>query len=301
MIPAFRCGRETPWGGENLRNLYNKYALGTKIGESYELSARDGLQSCSADGRTLKELVETFGSDLVGSRVKGEFPLTIKLVDTKQSQSICVRAMAETENSMGIFVVQAEQSSEIVCGLTEGTTADILSNTLDRSGDIKQLLQTVTVDTGDSLCVAEGVVSGIGAGLLLYVIEDSSGAAWRLLNWNAENASWTEKATQYETAARYLKMISNTSAKIVTNHDSNALIALDAPRFQMQRLRDAVDMKFSQTPEHFTVLTCLSPAEMRLESGKMMYLSAGQTVLIPAMTCSFTFTCGNALYVFPKV
>ena len=38
LLPAFRSDRETPWAGDILRRCYEKYTLGTQIGESYAFS-----------------------------------------------------------------------------------------------------------------------------------------------------------------------------------------------------------------------------------------------------------------------
>lgn len=308
MLPAYRSGRETPWGGEKLSEQYNKYALGTKIGESYELSLRDGLMNCSPDGRTLLALIDLYGADLLGTHVRKESILTIKLVDAKACQSVCICAQHKivnesTDRKIGYIILHADDESRLVCGLTAGTTANMLEDALEQGCGIEPFLNVVPVDSGDSVVLSADGAHAVGAGILLYGVENFTASTYRLADWDAEKKNWCRKSAQFATAVQQLCLPKKEPVVICRKRsaDHEDDIALDTPDFQVKRLRKAEGMAFTKSTEHYSVLTCLSPGEICLETGRMMYLTAGQTVLIPAMTCEFTFTCADALLAWPKV
>ena len=92
-------------GRSPLSALYGKALPGDAlIGESFELSAYEGRESRAADGRSLRELVETHRADLVGAAVwarYGRFPLLIKLLDAQQDcRSKCIPTTS-TPSAMG--------------------------------------------------------------------------------------------------------------------------------------------------------------------------------------------------------
>ena len=107
VIPLTPYYREMVWGGRRLAELYGKVLPDDAlIGESFELSAYEGRESRTADGRSLRELVETHRADLVGTavweRYDGRFPLLIKLLDAQQDLSIQVHPDDEYARRNGL-------------------------------------------------------------------------------------------------------------------------------------------------------------------------------------------------------
>ena len=76
MIPAFRYGAMTPWGGEGLR-AWGKDIPDPRTGESLEVSALPGLESRDEDGHTLSDLLARHGAALRGTQVGETFPLLL--------------------------------------------------------------------------------------------------------------------------------------------------------------------------------------------------------------------------------
>jgi mannose-6-phosphate isomerase len=50
MLPYFRHGVETPWGGDGLRTLFHKAIPDGLTGESLEISALPGMESYVENG-----------------------------------------------------------------------------------------------------------------------------------------------------------------------------------------------------------------------------------------------------------
>ena len=105
MNPAYRYGAMTPWGGDRLQLIFGKDIPDERTGEGLEVSAIPGLESRDEQGNTLPELIEKYGEALVGTHVKGPFPLLLKLLDAKDTLSVQVHPddayAARVENKLG--------------------------------------------------------------------------------------------------------------------------------------------------------------------------------------------------------
>ena len=66
MVPAFRDGALTPWGGNRLAELFGKKTQNECTGESLEVSCIPGLESTDPMGRKLPELIREHGEKLIG-------------------------------------------------------------------------------------------------------------------------------------------------------------------------------------------------------------------------------------------
>ena len=78
LLPAFRHGAQTPWGGDALARLFHKAIPDARTGEAMEASTLEGLESRLEDGRPL--------SALTG----GPLPLLLKLLDAREPLSVQV-------------------------------------------------------------------------------------------------------------------------------------------------------------------------------------------------------------------
>ena len=86
LSPAFK---DYLWGGERLKNEFNKNTDMTPLAESWELSAhKDGQSIVTTDdyaGLTLTDYVTAIGKEALGTACGKYdcFPLLIKLIDAK--------------------------------------------------------------------------------------------------------------------------------------------------------------------------------------------------------------------------
>lgn len=98
---------ERVWGGRTLARFGKRLPPNRLIGESWEISDRDDAQSVVANGdqkgRTLRQLVETLGSRLLGANCASakRFPLLIKLLDAHERLSLQVHPPATIATQLG--------------------------------------------------------------------------------------------------------------------------------------------------------------------------------------------------------
>lgn len=189
--------KERVWGARNLERLYCKKLPATvPIGESWEISDRPGDVSVIANGplagKDLHWLVENHRADLLGDAKleAGRFPLLIKLLDAQEKLSLQVHPPAakaaelkgDPKTEMW-FIADAIPNAELYVGLKRGVTrADFERRIGD--GSVAECFHRVPVKPGESMFLPSGRVHAIGAGLVIFEIQQNSDTTYRVFDWN---------------------------------------------------------------------------------------------------------------------
>lgn len=185
------------WGGRNLERLYSKkLPAGAVIGESWEVSDRPSDVSVISNGplagKDLHWLVENHRADLLGdARLEaGRFPLLIKLLDARDVLSLQVHPPAHKAAELRgdpktemWFIAEADPSAQLQVGLKRGVTrADFERRIHD--GSVAECFHRVPVRAGDAMFLPSGRVHAIGAGLVIFEIQQNSDTTYRVFDWN---------------------------------------------------------------------------------------------------------------------
>lgn len=189
--------KERVWGARNLERLYGKpLPPAVPIGESWEISDRPGDVSVIANGplagKDLHWLVENHRADLLGD-VKleaGRFPLLIKLLDAQEKLSLQVHPPASKAAELKgdpktemWFIADASPQAELYVGLKRGVTRADFERRIG-AGSVAECFHRVPVQAGDSMFLPSGRVHAIGAGLVIFEIQQNSDTTYRVFDWN---------------------------------------------------------------------------------------------------------------------
>ncbi len=182
------------WGGRRMETLlgHSLPDTTTPFGEAWAVSDRPEAQSTTADGLTLHELwttrrAEVFGKDAPAS---DRFPLLMKILDACDDLSIQVHPPAsmatelkgEPKTEMW-FIAHADPGAKIYAGLKQGATQADFEKAL-QDGTVAEVVHVIEARTGDCLFIPSGRVHAIGAGLLIYEIQQNSDTTYRVFDWN---------------------------------------------------------------------------------------------------------------------
>ena len=194
MVPAFRSGKATPWGGERLKEIYGKDIPETPTGESLEVSCIPGLESRDPMGRTLPELIERYRDKMAGRYADRKFPLLLKLIDARLPLSVQVHpndayARLNEDGKLGkneawLILDTPAGGGELVYGIQSGTGMEELRAACLQGKAVEPLLRRVKVKPGDICYIPAGCVHAIGAGIMLYEIQESSDLTYRFYDWD---------------------------------------------------------------------------------------------------------------------
>ncbi|MEN8151050.1 MAG: type I phosphomannose isomerase catalytic subunit [Planctomycetota bacterium] len=181
LVPRYQ---EKPWGGRRLERTFGRgLAAGAKIGESWELYDRPDGAAEIANGPLAGRTV----ADLRGKR---RIPLLTKIIDAMDTLSVQVHPDGEAaseldgeEKTEAWYVIDAEPGARIYKGLKDGVGVRDLLTALDR-GTVPDLLHSFEPSPGDLVYLPAGTVHAIGAGVLLYEVQQNSDTTYRLYDWD---------------------------------------------------------------------------------------------------------------------
>jgi mannose-6-phosphate isomerase len=185
------------WGGRHLETLYGKpLPPDVSVGESWEISDRPGDESVIAHGplrgKTLHWLMLQGPGDLLGPRdpMPARFPLLIKIIDAREVLSLQVHPPAAVAARLGSepktemwYVARAEPGAELFVGLKEGVTRAEFERKL-AAQTVAQCFHRIAVKEGDAMFLPSGRVHALGAGLVIFEIQQNSDTTYRVFDWN---------------------------------------------------------------------------------------------------------------------
>ena len=176
------------WGGNKLRD-WGKSSTEDRIGESWELSFVTGDEAKIDDGRTL---AEAFDKSAWGENCHNFefFPVLTKFIDAREKLSVQVHPSDEyalkNEGMYGKsemwYVVDAEEGAGLYMGLSRECTPEEFSKKV-ADGTVEELLSFRTVKPGDVFFIPAGTIHAIGAGVLIYEIQQNSTLTYRLYDY----------------------------------------------------------------------------------------------------------------------
>ena len=190
--------KDRVWGGRELERLYGKsLPAGSPIGESWEISDRPGEASVIANGplagKDFSWLMDNHAAEILGDArpaAEGRFPLLCKILDAREKLSLQVHPPAakakeldgEPKTEMW-YIADAAPDATLYVGLKRGVTrAEFEQKIAD--GTVADCFHRIPVKAGDVMYLPSGRVHAIGAGLVIFEIQQNSDTTYRVFDWN---------------------------------------------------------------------------------------------------------------------
>ncbi|MBR5344649.1 MAG: class I mannose-6-phosphate isomerase [Clostridia bacterium] len=296
MHPAFRGGKLTPWGGERLKTVYGKDIAEVPTGESLEVSCIPGLESTDDSGVKLPELIRTYGVRFAGRFADGAFPLLLKIIDAAEPLSVQVHpddayAHDHENGKLGKteawLILDAPEGAELVYGIREGTDLATLKAACEQGAAVEPLLRRVKVKPGDVCYIPAGCVHAIGAGIMLYEIQQSSDITYRFYDWNRLDKNGKGRELHLKQALDVTDL--TLAPEPVRAEDTPVARVLDKTFFTLDILnpREGAPVDVPKI-EDFGLLTGLDgELTLRWENGSMP-LCPGESLYIPCAAPALT-------------
>lgn len=304
MHPAYRCGEQTPWGGDALRRLYGKDIPDERTGEALEISCIPGLESTDDSGETLTALIARSGAALVGEGNAEPFPLLLKLLAAKSSLSVQVHPNDEYamthEKKLGKTeawaILDAEPGAKLCYGLREGVTLAALEKALTNGEDVEPMIAKVEISAGDVLYMPSGMVHAIGGGITLYEIQQSSDVTYRLWDYNRANGKGEMRPLHIRQSLDVIDPgLKGLRTRMPEAEELGEHTVLDVPAFKLGCVCVKGEHTLSRNERSFRMFTALDAMLIVWQGGKLA-LKAGESALIPARAPELTVVgTGRAL------
>jgi len=286
--------REMIWGGRKLGEAFGKaLPQGKRIGESWEVSAYEGMESVveggSLDGCTLRRLTETYGGALLGkgvmSRYEGDFPLLIKLLDANQDLSIQVHpddAYAQAKGlgrfgKMEAWYVLRSDAGRIAYGLKEGVDAEAFREAIE-TGQVEDAVRYMETSAGDVAPLMPGTVHALCSGVMIYEVQQTSDLTFRIYDYGRTGADGKPRDLHIEASMDVIDF--GRQPEVVRQAEGTTLV--ETEHFRLERLRPGDGQEERAAIGSFSALTVVTGAVTLKADGEEVEVETGETVLAPA-------------------
>lgn len=289
------------WGGQKVKTHFGMdYSPLPNCGEAWLISGYNDEQSVVSDGflegNELNELLEVYMEELVGDNVYerygNEFPILVKLIDSRDWLSIQVhpddqlarkRKLGNGKTEMW-YVLDAGEDSELISGfnrkMSKGEYLDHLEN-----NKLREILNFEKVHAGDVYYIPAGRVHALGPGVFLAEIQQTSDTTYRIHDWDRLQPDGTFRELHKEEAldaidfeipekyrTEYEVKHNETSELISSPHFTTNLISLNKALKKDYSLIDS-----------FVIYLCVEGDFVLEHRDGKIPVSAGEALLIPAV------------------
>jgi mannose-6-phosphate isomerase len=189
MSPAFD---PRPWGTLDLSAIYPNHKFNERIGEAWLTGDSGVVSNGPLAKRSLAELSEEFGADLVGTAARDpqRFPLLLKFLFPEEKLSVQVHPDDATAQRFGEpwgktecwYVAHAKPGSQIALGLKPGVTVAQFEQSIHEKR-AEELLNWINIYQGEMIYVAGGTVHTLGPGAVIVETQQQSDTTYRLYDY----------------------------------------------------------------------------------------------------------------------
>jgi mannose-6-phosphate isomerase len=296
------------WGGRRLAGVLAAPLPGDgPIGEAWVLTDRDDYPSKVAngplEGRTIGQLMTEASVAMMGQLAPRfrRFPLLLKFLDAQETLSVQVHPSdaypdllppGETGKTEAWVVLEAGKESRIYAGLKPGVTADDLRSGI-ANGTVADQLAYFTPKPGDGVFIPAGTVHTLGAGMVVFEVQQNSDVTFRLFDWDHVDAKTGQpRPLQVDQALACIDYAQGPDGPVAPVVEAAVPVVrerlFDCEYFQLWRLR-------GESP--FTVgAECLPRVLIGMEgAGQVEYfgdtydVGKGEVWLLPAVVGECTF------------
>jgi mannose-6-phosphate isomerase len=294
-----------PWGGRRLAEFGFDLPPSEPIGEAVITAPEAIIGEGPQVGRTLGEVVQDDPTAALGTRgliATGNrplFPLLVKLIDAAEDLSIQVHPtdeFAKTDDSLGKteswHILDAAPNGTLYLGLRPDITVGEMEQIAREGGRTGGLMRRLSAKPNETVLIPAGTIHALGAGVLVYEIQQPSAITYRLDDWGRVDAQGKSRDLHIAQSV----IVANGDyrpefiAPVELHRPAGRTQILTACRyFAVERIAlgagESVTNTSAESPQ---VFTCLRGGFVMSADGIESSMTAGQTAAILALSQSAT-------------
>ncbi len=293
--------KERVWGGRNLERLFAKKLPAEKvIGESWEVSDRPDDESIVNNGElagmSLNQLIRERSAELLGETklLDGRFPLLVKILDAQQKLSLQVHPPSQVASELQgdpktemWYMADCTPEADLFVGLKSGITEEIFESRT-AGGDVASCFHRIPVTAGDAMFLPSGRVHAIGAGNVIFEIQQNSDTTYRVYDWGRVGLDGAPRELHIEESMRSIDFadfepsLVNSGFEVVTEGVSGRCL-VDCPLFQVEQIRiDPGKEWMSSASGKVRIIGALAGSSLCEGGGMSVPLKPGDFTMLPA-------------------
>ena len=289
--------KERVWGGREMERLYKKkLPAGRPIGESWEISDRPGDVSVIVNGplagKNLRWLMENHRTELLGDAKpanENRFPLLCKILDAREKLSLQVHPPAHGAVESGgepktemWFIADAAPNAELFVGLKRGVTRAEFEKKVG-IGKVVDCLHRVPVCAGDAMFLPGGRVHAIGAGIVIFEIQQNSDTTYRVFDWNRVGLDGKPRELHVAQSLASIDFNDFEPALVHSKFSGNEVRPLvNDPLFKVETVKMKSGAGMNLKSRKLQIVATVSGRLEIQSSSASVKLSAGHFCLVPA-------------------
>jgi len=291
--------KDRVWGGRRLELDFGRILPGSgPIGESWELTDRaEGVSvvaNGSKAGKTLRDLIEADAVGVMGDAplLKGRFPLLVKILDAREVLSLQVHPPAAPAAALGgepktemWYFVGAGPGSEIFAGIKRGVSREVFETSV-ADGTVARCFHRIPVRAGDAMLLPSGRVHALGAGLLLFEIQQNSDTTYRVFDWNRKGLDGRPRPLHVPESLQSIDFTDFEPGLLVSEWAGEEGLEVKSlvadPLFQVEVRRGRSGARWNPVFKRCRVVGVVSGRLSISGGGETVRLGAGDFCLLPA-------------------
>jgi mannose-6-phosphate isomerase len=214
--------------------------------------------------------------------------LLIKILDVQETQSLQVHPSTEVAASLGgeakselLYFTHSSPEAVIYFGLRGAPTRESMQQLLQADG-VPGCFNRLNVRTGDAAFVPAGRVHAVGAGSVLFEIQQNSNTAFPVYEWNRNDGNGLHHKSQVQAALDCIDFQDNeprlTSDPLVASPEHQMHCLVNDPLFKV----DVISLRRDQRLQF-----CLNKAQIlgMVRGGLAVHVDSAEIVLQPGQFC----------------
>ena len=287
------------WGGSQLAPWLQLTHAPKPLAEVWLVYADNRVADGGFAGKTLAELSQTYGADLLGSanvaRTGTQFPLLAKFLDAAEHLSVQVHPDDEYAHSVEAesgfsgkneawYILRTAPNAQLVHGWARATSREECEQALT-NGTIMDLVRYIPAEAHTTVHVPAGTIHAINAGVMLFEIQQTSDLTYRLYDYGRPREMHLERGLDV------LNYEHTPPATVEPRQLSDQRFMLDeCAYFVMERWDLAVPESEITKPTSLEIFTVIDGDVGLSTAHGTRLIRHGQAVILPANLGSYTFS-----------
>ena len=291
MLPAFD---PRPWGTHDLSPIYPNHRFPEKIGEAWLTGDHCKVANGPLKGKSLAELSQEYGRDLVGTAPKDDhrFPLLLKFLFPHEKLSVQVHPDDEAAQKLGQpcgktecwYVLHAKPGAQVALGLKSGVTRSQFEESIQQKR-AEDLLNWIDVAQGEMIYVAGGTVHTLGPGAVIVETQQQSDTTYRLYDYGRPRELHLREGLSVLKEHVGSGKVKASKAAELNGNWNHSFSLIVAPNFTVERFETNQPHQFlrGEGKNSVQILTAVDGCGVIESDGfDPVTLSKGDAVVVPA-------------------
>lgn len=286
---------EKIWGGRDLESFRDNLPEGS-IGESWDVACHENGTNVVSNGKfkgmKFDELIEKYGTEILGEKIKDEFPLLVKLINSNENLSVQVHPGDEyarrVENSYGKteawYVIDAKEGAQLIVG-TKDCDKKTFAKAIDE-GTTEDCLNKINVKKGDCFLINSGLVHAICDGVIIAEIQQNSDITYRIYDYGRPREIHVEKSLDVIKFDLEAENIGSKETEKFEGYEKAMLCSNEY--FTIEKYIINGQVKEQSDKDRFFIFTCVDGNGIIVTDNTSIDINKGDSILIPASLGEYT-------------